>query len=278
MKFFINLPKTSFASSIGNFEISNFFTYLDVENLKFSKASVNIDNKTTLIEAAYSIYGDPNNFWTFIAANNTVNPFDLLEENVTNFLNIQENKVSFLLFPGATAVTGGVAFPAGSLIFPYIGNTGACYFYGYTGNYDLYGRYAIIESSSFYDGYMTIGRQHGGTGDFIVVGASAERVSVVKYNAGGTYEWAGNYYANNKKYAKDKITSIVNPKDAKIIYREAVSSNETIDDILPESTPISGVTFAVTSQEANENISKNIKAYSPNELGTVQSLFITAKY
>ena len=41
------------------------------------------------------------------------------------------------------------------------------------------------------------------------------------------------------------------------VVETPISSNETIDDILPESTPISGVTFAVTAQEANQNISKN---------------------
>jgi len=278
MKFFTNLPKTVFSSTIADFEVSNFFTYLDVEKANISEASVNIDNKTTLVEAAYAIYTDPNSFWALVAANNTINPFDLLEENSTQFLTIKENKLSFLLFPTAVATTGGIAFPEGSFIFPYIGNTGACYFYGYTGNYDLYGQFAIIEDTSFYDGYMTIGLQYGGTGDFITTGVSSDHVAIVKYNQGGTYEWAGDYYAKNKKYAIDKVISINAPADAKIIYKEITSSNPTIDELLPASTPITGATVAITAQTSNENISKNIQAYVPNQLGNVQASFVTAKY
>ena len=81
MKFFKNLPKTSFASLSGDFIISDFFTYLDVNRNEIDISTVNIDNKTTLIEAAYVVYTDVNSFWAFVAANQTVNPFDLLSGN-----------------------------------------------------------------------------------------------------------------------------------------------------------------------------------------------------
>ena len=49
MKFFSNLPKTTFESSIGTFTISDFFTYLDVDNTFIDEATVEIDDKSTLV-------------------------------------------------------------------------------------------------------------------------------------------------------------------------------------------------------------------------------------
>jgi hypothetical protein len=88
MKFFTNLPKTTFSSTIGSFTISDFFTYLDIESAFIEEGTVTIDNKTTLVEAAATVYQDPNSFWAFVAANNTVNPFDLLADNATDFAEI----------------------------------------------------------------------------------------------------------------------------------------------------------------------------------------------
>lgn len=278
MKFFTNLPKINFSSTIGTFSISDFFTYLDVEAAGVEEGSFTVDNKTTLVEAAATIYQDPNSFWAFVAANNTINPFDLLEDNATDFAEIEQNKISFILFPNANDVTGGSAFPAGSLIFPYTSNTGACYLYGYTGNYDINGPYAIIQSSSYYDGYVTIGSQYNTAVPFINVGTGAEQVVVVQKNSGGTYSWSGVFYATNKKPASNKIEYITNPNDAKVVYREATTANITIDELLPESTPIAGATVATTVQQNIDTISKNIQAYVPSELGFIQASFVTTKY
>lgn len=278
MKFFTNLPKTTFSSTIGSFTISDFFTYLDIESAFIEEGTVTIDNKTTLVEAAATVYQDPNSFWAFVAANNTVNPFDLLADNATDFAEIEQNKISFLLFPNATDVTGGSAFTEGSLIFPYASNTGACYLYGYTGNYDISGAYAIIENSSYYDGYMTIGTQYNTATPFISVATGPEQLVVVQKNSDGTYTWQGVFYAKNKKQSGNKIEFITNPEDAKVIYKEAVSSNITIDELLAESTPIAGATVATTAQQNIDTISKTIQAYVPSKLGFIQSSFVTTKY
>jgi len=86
MKFFNNLPKTVFTSSIGDFKISDFFTYLDVEHATIEEGTVTIDNKTTLLEAAYNVYTDSDSFWAIVAANNVINPFFLLEENAVLYI------------------------------------------------------------------------------------------------------------------------------------------------------------------------------------------------
>ena len=61
MKFFNNLPKTTFTTSIGNFVISDFFTYLDITKKQLDTNTISVDDKTTLIEASYQTYTDTNN-------------------------------------------------------------------------------------------------------------------------------------------------------------------------------------------------------------------------
>jgi hypothetical protein len=280
MKFFNNLPKTTFESTLGSFTISDFFTYLDVDKAQIEEASINIDDKTTLVEAAYKVYSDSNSFWAFVAANNVINPFDLTAPNSSLYTKTVGNKVNFVLFNTPTAVTGGVAFPVGSIVVPYAGNSGACYQYGVTGNFDLTGPLAVIEESSFYDGNMVIGQQTGGTGDFIVVGNPSEQVTVIKHNDDDSYTWMGSYYTKNKKYATDKVVSLVQNKDGKTIYREIIASNPTIDDLLPFSTPIDGITTPVqyTSLQVVDKRTKDIQAYVPNQLGLIQASFVTTKY
>lgn len=278
MKFFENLPSTSFQSTIGTFTISDFFTYLDVDSVKITEANVPIDNKTTLLEAAYNVYGDANSFWAFVAANNVVNPFDLLNLNTTIYKKIEENKINFLLMPSSIAVTGGSAFPVGSLIMPYGVTSGTESEYGYTGNFNLNGAVAVIEETSFYDGNMTIGNQLGGTGPFIVVGAASEHVTVLRKNSYGGYSYAGDYYVTNKKQADSKTVSIVKTADAKTIYKQSTSANTTLDELLPATTPIAGSTAIYSALQTVDNQKKIIKAYIPSDLGLIQSSFVTTKY
>ena len=280
MKFFTNLPKTTFASTIGNFTISDFFTYLDVDNTQVQEAAVVVDDKTTLVEAAVTVYQDPNAFWAFVAASNTINPFTLLDINSNLFTKNTEDKINLTLLPGPTSVTGGTAFPAGSLIVPYSANTGFTFNSGYTGNFNISGRFAVIEQSSFYDGNMVISGQVGGTQDFIIVGATSERVTVIKKNFDGSFTWAGSYYTGNKKTYSNKVVYQSLNKDGKKIFKELVSSNPTIDQYLPISTPIGGST-AYTPTTALDNIddqTKEIQAYIPAQIGLIQSSFITATY
>lgn len=282
MKFFNNLPKTIFTSSIGDFRISDFFTYLDVERATIEEGTVTIDNKTTLLEAAYTVYTDSDSFWAIVAANNVINPFFLLEENAAIYSTNNEEKINMTLFPTAGVTTGGSAFPVGSIILPYIGNTGPAYNYGSTGNFQLNGPFAIIEETSFYDGSMTIGPQRGGTGPFIKVNATQDHVAVIQLNSDGSYSSVGNYYTSDKTSYLNKTISVSTPQDAKIIYKQPKSSNITLDEELEMVTPgdpsllVTDTTVSV--KEYIDTVSKTVQAYVPSQLGLVQSSFITTKY
>lgn len=287
MKFFKNLPKFSFTSLAGNFTISDFFTYLDVNRNEIDISTVNIDNKTTLIEASYKVYNDVNSFWAFVAANQTVNPFDLLAPNSTLYAQQNKDHINLLLKPSLGDIDGGIAFPIGSILTPYTGNTGASYELGSTGEFDVNGPFAIVEATSFYDDNMIIGPQYGGT--FITVTGTGPHITVIQKNADGSYTWAGSYYAENKKTAVERIVEIVKPTQALSIYREEVSGNVTVDEVLAEAVPVPDSPLVpvpdVTVQTINynvqqtvNNIPKQIQAYVPSQLGYVQSSFVTTKY
>jgi hypothetical protein len=287
MKFFKNLPKSSFASLAGNFIISDFFTYLDVNRNEIDISTVNIDNKTTLIEAAHAVYNDVNSFWAFVAANQTTNPFDVLAPNSTVYAQQNKDKINLILLPNLGDNDGGVAFPVGSILTPYVGNTGASYQYGSTGDFDVNGPFAIVEASSFYDDNMIIGSQYGGT--FITLTGTGPHITVIQKNVDGSYTWAGSYYAANKKSAANRVYEIVKPTQALTIYRETVAGNSTIDSGLPQAIPVPDSPEAaqpeVTVQTVNydtqqtvNNIPKQIQAYVPSQLGFVQSSFVTTKY
>jgi len=282
MKFFNNLPKTVFTSSIGDFRISDFFTYLDVERTTIEEGTITIDNKTTLLEAAYTVYTDSDSFWAIVAANNVINPFFLLEDNASIYSKNNEEKINMTLFPTAGATTGGVAFPVGSIVLPYIGNTGPAYNYGSTGNFKLNGPFALIEETSFYDGSMVIGPQRGGTGPFIRVNATQDLVAVIQLNSDGSYSSAGNYYTADKTSYLNKTISVSTPQDAKIIYKQPKSSNITIDEELEMVTPgdpsLLAIETTVSVKQYIDTVSKTLQAYVPSQLGLVQSSFITTKY
>ena len=190
------------------------------------------------------------------------------------------DKINLTLLPSAGATTGGSAFPIGSIIVPAIGNTGASYTFGYTGNFNINGQFALIEDTSYYDGNMIIGTQYGGTGPFISVTGTAENVTVLQKNDDGTFTWAGSFYTGNKKSYSEKVISQVLQADAKVIDKEIVSSNVTLDAYLPASTPLLGITSPVlyTALQTVKDNSKQIQAYVPSQLGVLQSSFVTAKY
>ena len=289
MKFFKNLPKTTFNSSVGSFDISDFFTYLDVDRNNITITAANVDDKTTLVEAAYRVYNDVNSFWAFVAANQTINPFELLAPNSTLYSQSNVDKINLLLFPTAGVTVGASSFAPGSIIMPYVGNTGASYQLGVTGNYDVNGPFTIVEATSFYDGNMIIGPQYNST--FISVTGTAEHVTVIQKNLDGTYTWAGTFYTGNKKYSGNRIIQIIQNTQAQTIYRETTTGNRTIDYVQPQAVPAPddenqtpvpsntpAPTLTYTVQQTVNNVPKQIQAYVPSQLGFVQSSFVTTKY
>lgn len=278
MKYFENLPKKSFESSIGTFNISSFFTYIDIDSLRLNPDKINVDSKTTLLEAAYQTYQDANSFWTFLIANQTINPFQLLEENTVLFKNNNEDKINFLLYSDQSGMSG-IAFPKGSIVVPFTGNTGSSASWSSVGNFDLDGGLAVIESSSFYDGTMVIKGQKGSTGDFVSPdGPTGDRLCVI-YPTDTGYEIQKSVYTGVKNRYLNKIIEIKKQEDGKKIFKDKNSSFVTLDDIQEEPIPVVPTTTKeISVSEAIDVKTKNINAFVQSDLGFLRTQFITLKY
>ena len=278
MKYFENLPKRSFASTIGNFNISSFFTYIDADKVSLSTDNVLVDSKTTLLEASFTVYQDPNNFWAFLLAAKKINPFELLSDNTVLFTKANENKINFASVQGMSGTTG-IAFPKGSIIAPYIANTGSCSSYNYIGNFDLNGPISIIESVSFYDGNMVIKDQKGATYSFLSpTGSTGQQLTIVYPTATGYAVYNNAYVSNKQKYLNTTV-QIKEPEDGKVIFKNTYSSNTTTDQKKAAPVPVQPTeTIPVTVTKFIEDKSKNILCFLPSEIGTLKTQFITVKY
>lgn len=275
MKYFENLPKTNFTSTIGNFSISNFFTYIDVNSIFLEKDNILVDTQTTLLESASKYYQDPNSFWMFLTSNNAINPFDLLSVNVGIFFEENANKLDIEIV-GNTAGTTGYVFQKGSLILPFKNNTGNSASYDSVGNFDLNGPLSIIESVSYYDGNMIIKDQRGATYSFITpTGTAGSSIVILTQTAGGTYTIQKPYYPYNSKPAYESIVRVefseeklIDEKSGKAVYYKEA----------PESTISVTGGSEITALTAIESQNKNIQAFIPNEIGILKNYFVTTKY
>lgn len=278
MKYFENLPKKSFNSTIGTFTISSFFTYIDSDSLKLSSDDVNLDTKTTLLEAAYNIYEDANTFWTFLLSNNYINPFDLVEENTELFRQKNEEKINFVLYGNVTATTSQI-FPKGSIIVPFIGNTGNSASWSSVGNFDLNGPLALMDETFYYDGNMVIKGQKGSTADFIKIdGITGTRYCVIT-PSGSSYTISKNNYIDKKVKYLNKIQEIRRPETGEVIIKGKNSSFNTIDKLQPKQNEVVPTEEQeLTVSKKIDIVSKNIKTFRQSELGALRTKFITLKY
>lgn len=143
ISYFNSLGSKSYPTTIGNFTIVNMTSYFKVDDSNFVTTDINVDNTQTLIETANSIYEDIDSFWLFLLANKKINPFELLEENNSV---LQSTAAGFTGIELQTTEGGDGLFTNGSLLFPKTENTGASWEFGSTGNFELNGGFALIDS------------------------------------------------------------------------------------------------------------------------------------
>lgn len=283
MKYFENLPKTNFESSIGQFSISNFFTYIDVSNASLQTSPIFVDSKTTLLEASFTVYSDVNSFWMFVLANNTINPFTLLSQNSSLFTKENEDKTN-LEIVGDISGTTAYVFPQGSIILPYVSNTGGSYDYSSVGNFDINGPLSIIESAYYSNDTMVIKDQRGSTYSFILQdGNIGSPIVIISPTTGGTYTIQKQYYPTKTKSATkeivkvevsdvgyiEEIVSPVSPTKSKT----KTKTPTMLPSVLPGSTGTQVTALSYIQQQ-----SKNINAYLFEEAGVLRGLYVTTKY
>lgn len=280
MKYFENLPKTTFDTSIGSFTISDFFTYIDVSKSKFNPSPLDIDSKTTLLEASYTVYNDVNTFWAFLISNNSINPFTLTSTNTSLFVKENQPKTSLEFVQSITGATSYV-FPVGSIITPYVANTGGSYSYTSVGNFNIDGPFSLIESVSYHNQTMIIKDQRGATYSFILQdGNTGSQVVILSPTGGGEYEIFKQYYPAKTKSAIFETTKIELSEER---YIEEVAPT-TKQSTKVKSAPAPSAPLPTTNGtdivalDVVEFESSEIKAYTTEEIGRLKGLFVTAKY
>lgn len=144
MKYFNNLPKREYQTTIGSFNIVDMTSYYDVNNIGMQTTETNVDNTYTLVELANSLYEDMDSFWLFLFANGSINPFTLLEQSNTNLKTFNESITGLQLLVENSAEDA--LFTIGSLLLPSTSNTGSAWSFGSTGNFSLTGGFALIDS------------------------------------------------------------------------------------------------------------------------------------
>jgi hypothetical protein len=278
MKYFENLPKRSFQSTIGNFNISSFFTYIDSDAVTLTRDTINVDDKTTLLEASFKVYQDPNTFWSFLIAEKKVNPFTMFSENTVLFTKTNENKINFASVQGMSGTTG-IAFPQGSIIAPYVENTGYTTSFSFIGNFDLNGPISILESVSYYDGNMVLKDQKGATYSFLTpTGSTGQRLTIIYPTATG-YSIYNNAYVSKKQRYLEKTVEIKQPEDGKVIFKNTYSSNTTTDEKKATPVPVQPTqTVELSLTKFVEDKSRNVACFLPTEIGTLKTKFTTVKY
>lgn len=285
MKYFSNLPKIDFESSIGSFSISDFFTYVDVNQTKIDSSPLSVDSKITLLELAHTIYKDVNSFWMFLLANNAINPFVLLSINNALFKEEFEPKTSLELSKNIAGTTSYV-FPPGSIIAPYVQNTGGSYSYSSVGNFDLNGPFSIIESVSYHNKTMVIKDQRGATYEFISQdGTTGSPIVIISPGTGDNYTIEKQYYPIKTKSAINETVKVevsaegyIEDSISPVSYKKTSSTKEKEFSYKTPITLPSTELTQITALKLVELENKSINCYPVDQSSILKSLFTSAKY
>lgn len=144
MKYFSNLPKTNYSTTIGTFNIVDMTCFYDINTIGIQTSETNVDSNSTLVELANNVYDDVDSFWLFLFANDTINPFNLLEQSNTSLDKFNKTITGLQLL--VENAQEDALFTTGSLLLPSTNNTGSAWSYGSTGNFSLTGGFALIDS------------------------------------------------------------------------------------------------------------------------------------
>lgn len=273
MKLFNKLPKKSYSTPLGDLLISNLHVFFKKDLINKSKTTIEIDNKTTLIEASFKIFEDHDSIWAFLHSNNKINPFTFLIENSNIFKKYNQTKINFtpeVSQAGGDYTTGTqLTMPAGSILVQYSAVTGASWSFSSVGNFDLNGPFALVEFSDSYQTKITVKENKNTTGSDIIY-ANQDDIDDYSFIVNGStnYYQYNNVFTNKntKKYNEttSKIFSIVN--DNEIILPGSQSSGEGFATI--QTSTISGNTASATIQQDKESKTKTVTVLTPQSLSS----------
>jgi len=278
MKFFTNLPKKSYSTEIGNINLCSFYSFYNKTIKNQRQVSINIDNKTTLIEASLSTFNDPDSLWAFLHSSNSINPFKLTDSNATNFITDNEIKTSFNSYSTSSGYyVSGATFnpPAGSILTPYVGATsGKPWEYSYVGNFDLNGGLSLVEKSKSFGQTVTVKPSVDSGENFIYPSTSPIPDLTFIYKGDTYFAINNNTTANNSiKYTNSVYEQVSSDKTIKVNTPAEATGMEEDGSFFAEPT-----NSTVTVQEYIQNQTKQINVITPIDLVSSLSSLITPKY
>lgn len=274
MKYFDKLPKRTYETTLGSFSISDYFSYYKFNFDLISKRQFEFDSKTTLVEAASSLYEDPNSFWLILLANETINPFLLFVNNYTNYIQNNQNKVTSIIADVTYATDVGTYMASGSLVTLQSLTGGNPYDFSYVGNFNLDGDIYIVEDQNSYTKRITVKPTPNNKPIPI------ENLNSVQYiDPTLPSEWQTS--ADTNLFVANSVETYLESTEA-IVDSGPIGSisfrNMQIADIPPVYTSSGSKQTEQTFQEAAENVDRKVNIFNPSELSKVTSRLITIKY
>lgn len=270
MKYFEKLPKINYETTAGTFTVSTPYAYYKFDVDSILKQNYPIDSKTTLLEAAATLYADANSFWLFLLANKTINPFNLLADNVQLFNKQNENKFTFNV-TGSTA-NQYVVLGKQSVLVKYdptqvSGDTAT---YGETGPWDVYGDFTLVESTNSYNKKITVKPVKGTSGNLII------GVTGISPLLGFNYSTVTDTYSTStKSITAGTATQYISSNAGSRIP----STGETIiESVADEVTPSPPPSVDYTVSDVIIQTPKSVKAFLPGQVSKLFNNLIYVKY
>ena len=272
MKYFDKLPKRTFETTLGSFSISDYFSYYKFSFDLVSKRQFEFDSKTTLVEAASTLYEDPNSFWLILLANQTINPFFLFIDNYTDF--IQNNQYKSTAKIGNQLGVTGYYMSAGSLVLPYSATGGNPFDFNYIGNFSLDGNIYIVEDQDSYTKRVTL-KPTPSNGVPIIDDPTFE-VQYVDFQSPTTFQSSTEtaIAATDLYPYIDTVEAIEDSGP----FGSLLFQNMLLGDVPNVYSPASSQTAEQTTQEVAQYANRKVNIFNPSELSKVTSRLITIKY
>lgn len=272
MKYFEKLPKRNYETSLGNFTISDFFSYYKFNTDLVTTKSFEYDSKTTLIEAGANLYNDPNSFWLFLLANKWINPFTLLEDNLSIFTKRNENKVATKIKTGVSEFIVGEYMTPGTLVFPQQEPSGPSYDFSSVGSFDINGPIYLVEDQDFYTKRITL-KPTSSDQKITVDAGTTLAYADLKYKANWPDTAGGTLYVSDETLDELNVNAfyVQTTQNKVATYRRV----QTTDVPFFDNT---ATTTTKTQEQAVKDADKKINSFVPSELSKITTRLVTIKY
>lgn len=274
MKYSNNLPKISYSTTLGDFNVVDLSSYFTIDNKNLDTTTITTSKATTLVELAGSIYSDTDRFWLFLLANEKINPFTLTKQDDT----VLQDEYASNLSINITNISNDVIIPAGSIIYPAISNSGNSYSFGFTGEFSLTGGFGLVQSFNPFTKIATVLDPYSGA-----TFTENNYTSILINGDTGYY-----YYSDPSGLTANRINYVQSQKNEIAYIKFKDGSGAAITDTLLDGVPIvekggssfipSGSSAAYSYSVASSIENREINYYLPYSVGYLNLTKVIQNY